>query len=141
MKRLAITTLFLVASSTFAMATSDLDCHGKDYRGREVSISFEWGAGIASVFDLRVGLEVFATPSDISPLGAQPIHIVSANDDGRDDKIVADFSLTRGGPIVASLKTYKFLHPAGDDRADNRVSAGVFWFKDRGEWAVLCDTP
>jgi len=141
MKRLAITTLFLMASSAFAWATSDLNCHGKDYRGRDVSINLEWGAGIASVFDLRIGPEVFATPSDISPPGAQPIHIVSANDDGNDDKLVADFSLTGDGPTVASLKTDKLLHPAGGDRADNRVSAGVFWFKDRGEWAVLCDTP
>ncbi len=104
-------------------------------------MNFEWGAGIASVFELDVGPDVFATPSEIAPPGAQAIHIVSANDDSGDDKIVAEFSLTKGGSIVAGLKTYKFSHKDGEDRADGRVSAGVFWFKDRGEWEVLCDTP
>lgn len=141
MKRLAIIVFVMVASALPACATSDLNCYGKDQGGREVSMNFEWGAGIASVFEMTVVGEVFVTPGELSPKGARAIIVRHANDDAMNERIGADFSLSQDGAIVAGLRTYKFQHKARVDWDDNRVSAGVYWFKDIGEWQVLCDTP
>lgn len=126
-----------------AMATSDLQCSAGV--NDDVSVDFIYGAGIAGVQNLRVKGQSWSDPG-YEDTSAKAIFVVAANEADREDDnaITADLAETQGGPVIATLRTLKSVHP--HERPETRTamalaSAGVFWMKDVGEWTVRCDVP
>jgi hypothetical protein len=135
MKRPLAAAAILSSLAVPAGATGDLYCGGNG-----VSMGFVYGAGIASVQYMEAAGRQFATPGEYMKAEEEPIYVIASNDGDYADTIVADFSAKKGGPVIATLRTFKATE-RGTHAQHAYVSGGVFNLKGAGAWTISCYSP
>ena len=136
----------LVLLTLSAHATDSLYCGGTDeVFGKPnlgaLSIDLVYGSGISSVQMMTAaGRRWSSRPDDIAR-SAEPIYVTDANDSSDAAVITADFSATRNGPVIATLRTFKNTEPQPFATQPQLISGGIFSLKGVGTWTLYCYGP